>query len=135
MIKKTKIICTIGPSSKSAKVLEKLITGGMDIARINTSHSPKEEILEITAAIRDISARHNKITAILLDLQGPKIRVGRLDKDIEIVNIDYGNFLNDIKEGNTVFLDDGLLECTILKIFKDKRYAEAKVIIGGILKS
>jgi len=162
MIKKTKIICTIGPSSKSAKVLEKLITGGMDIARINTSHSPKEEILEITAAIRDISARHNKITAILLDLQGPKIRVGRLDKDIElktghrviftlaekesisenfsdknteIVNIDYGNFLNDIKEGNTVFLDDGLLECTILKIFKDKRYAEAKVIMGGILKS
>src|SRR5680860_972555 len=162
MIKKTKIICTIGPSSKSAKVLEKLITGGMDIARINTSHSPKEEILEITAAIRDISARHNKITAILLDLQGPKIRVGRLDKDIElkaghrviftlaekesisenfsdknteIINIDYDNFLNDIKEGNTVFLDDGLLECTILKIFKSKGYAEARVIIGGILKS
>jgi pyruvate kinase len=162
MLKKTKIICTIGPSSKSVKILEKLILGGMDIARINTSHSNREEILEITTAIRDIAAHHNKNTAILLDLQGPKIRVGRLDKEIElkigykvvftiagkdsisenlsdnnieIINIDYENFLDDVKEGSTVFLDDGLLECRILNVFKDKGYAEARVIMGGILKS
>jgi len=162
MLKKTKIICTIGPSSKSVKILEKLIAGGMDIARINTSHSTREEILEITNAIRDISARRNKNTAILLDLQGPKIRVGRLnndielkaghkvifsimskesiseiypDKNIEIINIDYKNFLNDIKEGSTVFLDDGLFECRIQKIYTNKGYAEGKIIMGGILKS
>ncbi|MHB1253666.1 MAG: pyruvate kinase [Candidatus Humimicrobiaceae bacterium] len=162
MLKKTKVICTIGPSSKSAKILEKLILGGMDIARINTSHSAQEEIREIISTIRDISAHHNKNTAILLDLQGPKIRVGRLNKDIElkagkkviftiadknniienfsdknieIINIDYENFLDDIKEENTIFLDDGLLECKILKIYKSKGYAEAKVIMGGILKS
>ena len=162
MLKKTKIICTIGPSSKPVKILEKLILGGMDIARINTSHSDQEEIREIINSIRDISALHNKNTAILLDLQGPKIRVGQLkqdielksgkkiiftitdkiniaenfpEKNIEIINIDYKNFLNDIKEESTIFLDDGLLECKILKIFKSKGYAEAKVIMGGILKS
>jgi pyruvate kinase len=162
MLKKTKIICTIGPSSKPVKILKKLILGGMDIARINTSHSNQEEITEITNNIRDISALHNKNTAILLDLQGPKIRVGQLkkdieliagkkviftitdknniienfsDKNIEIINIDYKNFLNDIKEESTVFLDDGLFECKVLKIYKSKGYAEAKVIMGGILKS
>ena len=162
MLKKTKIICTIGPSSKPAKILEKLILGGMDIARINTSHSTQEETTGIINTIRDISANHNKNTAILLDLQGPKIRVGKLNKDIElkagekviftiadknniienfsdknieIINIDYENFLDDIKEENTIFLDDGLLECKILKIYKSKGYAEAKVIMGGILKS
>ena len=162
MLKKTKIICTIGPSSKPVKILEKLISGGMDIARINTSHSDQEEIREIINSIRDISALYNKNTAILLDLQGPKIRVGQLkqdielksgkkiiftiidkiniaenfsEKNIEIINIDYKNFLNDIEEESTVFLDDGLLECKILKIYKSKGYAEAKVIMGGLLKS
>jgi len=162
MFKKTKIICTIGPSSKPVKILKKLILDGMDIARINTSHSNKEEIKEIINNVREISAIHNKNTAILLDLQGPKIRVGQLsrdielkagkkviftvkdknniiedflDKNIEIINIDYENFLNDIKEESTIFLDDGLFECMVLKIYKSKGYAEAKVIMGGILKS
>ncbi|MHB1347867.1 MAG: pyruvate kinase [Candidatus Humimicrobiaceae bacterium] len=162
MLKKTKIICTIGPASKPVKILKKLITGGMDIARINTSHSNKEEIKEIINSIREISALHSKNTAILLDLQGPKIRVGQLirdielkagkkivftiedkkdiienfsDKNIEIINIDYENFLNDIKEESTIFLDDGLFECRVTKIYKNKGYAEAKVIMGGILKS
>ena len=162
MFKKTKIICTIGPASKPVKILKKLIIGGMDIARINTSHSNKEEIKEIINSIREISALHSKNTAILLDLQGPKIRVGQLigdielkagkkivftikdkkdiienfsDKNIEIINIDYENFLNDIKEESTIFLDDGLFECRVTKIYKNKGYAEAKVIIGGILKS
>ena len=84
MLKKTKIICTIGPSSKPVKILKKLIIGGMDIARINTSHSNKEEIKEIINSIREISALHSKNTAILLDLQGPKIRVGQLIGDIEL---------------------------------------------------
>ncbi|MCX6383005.1 MAG: pyruvate kinase, partial [Actinobacteria bacterium] len=118
MLKKTKIICTIGPSSKPHKILEKLILGGMDIARINTSYSTLEEITETINNIRSIASHHNKNTAILLDLQGPKIRVGQLekvlklksgqkviftvkeniddleglvDKNIDIVNVDYKN--------------------------------------------
>ncbi len=162
MLKKTKIICTIGPSSKPHKILEKLILGGMDIARINTSHSTLEEITETINNIRSIASHHNKNTAILLDLQGPKIRVGQLekvlklksgqkviftvkeniddleglvDKNIDIVNVDYKNFLDDIKEESTIFLDDGLIECKILKIYKGKGYSEALVVRGGILKS
>ncbi|MCL4385903.1 MAG: pyruvate kinase [Actinobacteria bacterium] len=168
MLKKTKIICTIGPSSKSHKILENLISGGMDVARINTSHSSQVEIIELVSTIRSIAERNNKNTAILLDLQGPKIRVGQLDKpvklknkqkiiftteenlnnfkniyeskidiekNIDIVTVDYENFLNDIKEGATIFLDDGLLECKVLNINKDNKYAEALVIRGGTLKS
>lgn len=162
MLKKTKIICTIGPSSKPHKILEKLILGGMDIARINTSYGTLEEITETINSIRSIASHHNKNTAILLDLQGPKIRVGQLekvlklksgqkviftvkeniddleglvDKNIDIVNVDYKNFLDDIKEESTIFLDDGLIECKILKIYKGKGYSEALVVRGGILKS
>lgn len=162
MLKKTKIICTIGPSSKPHKILEKLILGGMDIARINTSYGTLEEITETINNIRSIASHHNKNTAILLDLQGPKIRVGQLekvlklksgqkviftvkeniddleglvDKNIDIVNVDYKNFLDDIKEESTIFLDDGLIECKILKIYKGKGYSEALVVRGGILKS
>jgi pyruvate kinase len=168
MLKKTKIICTIGPSSKSHKILENLISGGMDVARINTSHSSQEELIELISSIRSIASHNKKNTAILLDLQGPKIRVGQLEKplklkngqkiiftteenlnnfkniyeskidiekNINIVNVDYENFLNDIKEGATIFLDDGLLECKVLNINKDNRYAEALVIRGGTLKS
>ncbi|MCX6385000.1 MAG: pyruvate kinase, partial [Actinobacteria bacterium] len=121
-----------------------------------------EEITETINNIRSIASHHNKNTAILLDLQGPKIRVGQLekvlklksgqkviftvkeniddleglvDKNIDIVNVDYKNFLDDIKEESTIFLDDGLLECKILKIYKGKGYSEALVVRGGILKS
>ena len=187
MLRRTKIICTIGPSSWHHKTLEKLIIGDMDVARINTSHSTQEEIINLVNTIRTISYKNNKNTAILLDLQGPKIRVGQLDKpiklkdkqkvlfttlneekelnnlkdfykkniininnndaddnnknlnintdDIDIINVDYENFLNDIKEGATIFLDDGLLECKVLNINKNNKFAEALVIRGGLLKS
>lgn len=81
-MKKTKIICTIGPSSDTYKLLEDLIFNGMDIARINTSHSSKDEAKKKIEDIRAISLKHKTNTAIILDLQGPKIRIGKLDKDI-----------------------------------------------------
>src|SRR4030043_1623085 len=82
MVRKTKIICTIGPSSESFKMLENLIFNGMDIARINTSHSSKEEAKKKIETIRAISMKRKTNTAIILDLQGPKIRIGKLAKDI-----------------------------------------------------
>ncbi|MCE5329749.1 pyruvate kinase [bacterium] len=162
MAKKTKIICTIGPSSRPHKILESLILGGMDVARINTSHGTQEEITKTIKDIRNIAMLHNKNTAIMLDLQGPKIRVGQLDKEIklknnqkviftiiennenlkgyidkgiDIINVGYDKFLDDIKENSTIFLDDGLLECRILNIYKEQYFCEAIVIRGGVLKS
>src|SRR4030043_2413942 len=82
MVRKTKIICTIGPSSESYKALENLIFNGMDIARINTSHSSKEEAKKKIENIRAIAVKRKTNTAIILDLQGPKIRIGKLVKDI-----------------------------------------------------
>ncbi|MCL5071225.1 MAG: pyruvate kinase [Actinobacteria bacterium] len=81
-MRKTKIICTIGPSSESYEAIENLIFNGMDIARINTSHCSKEEAKKKIENIRAISMKRKTNTAVILDLQGPKIRVGRLVKDI-----------------------------------------------------
>ncbi|MCJ7773285.1 MAG: pyruvate kinase, partial [Desulfobacterales bacterium] len=163
-MRKTKIICTIGPACSGQSILEKLITGGMDVARINTSHSSSQDAKLRINAIREISKKCGKNTAIMLDLQGPKIRIGVLENEIdlkdgqniifsvrlsgssnycsssgeggiEIIGVDYANFLEDIKEGSIIFIDDGLIECRIIKTDKNLGIAHAKVIRGGILKS
>jgi pyruvate kinase len=160
-LRRTKIICTIGPSSDSPEMLEKLILGGMDIARINTSHSLKDDAEKRIDSIRKISRKHKKNTAIMLDLQGPKIRVGRLEKsvllsekqrvvltsvedtsklkekyrDIEIISVDYAEFIKDLEPGCSVFIDDGLLEIKVLEVDAQKNIAEGRVVIGGVLGS
>jgi pyruvate kinase len=164
-LRKTKIICTIGPACGNESILEKLIMSGMDVARINTSHSSKEDAKTRISAIREISKKYGKNTAIMLDLQGPKIRIGRLENEIDlkdgqdiifsvrlldksrfdgahpgtgpskIIDVDYANFLEDIKDGSVIFIDDGLIECRIIKADKNLGIAHARVIRGGILKS
>lgn len=193
-MRRTKIICTIGPASDSKEVMESLILNGMDVARINTSHSNEEDVVKKVNLIRDISTKHGKNTAIMLDLQGPKIRIGNLKEEILLednqlisfidksfnesivdknkslleseikkllendsfkeikekdflksneiifekllkIKVEYDNFLNDIKEGFSIFIDDGLLECRILKIDRKFNIAFAIVVKGGILKS
>ncbi len=158
-IKRTKIICTIGPASSSDSILEKMIRQGMDIARINTSHSDTGEVSRLVKKIRRISSENNKNIAIILDLQGPKIRIGRLKENIElnsgqnlvfttsektrlseeynvpIIKVSYSRFIEDIKEGGTIFIDDGLIECRVKKIDKKARTAVCRTIIGGTLSS
>ena len=158
-MRKTKIICTIGPASESEKTLERMILSGMDLARINTSHSDKQEIGLLVKRIRKVSKRCGRDIAIILDLQGPKIRVGRLKQAIELVNgqkiilstdpkktdrgkgstpmipVTYSKFTDDIKKDGTIFLDDGLIECRVLKVGRKTRDAECRVVIGGILSS
>jgi len=109
--------------------------------------------------IRKISSENNKNIAIILDLQGPKIRIGELKENIElksgqnivfttskkarlskeyndpIVEVSYSGFIEDIKEGGTIFIDDGLIECRVKKIDKKARTAVCRTIIGGILSS
>ncbi len=165
VLRKTKIICTIGPACSNKSILERLIISGMDVARINTSHSSKEDAKISINAIREISKKYGKNTAIMLDLQGPKIRIGYLETEIDlkdgqdiifsvrlldksrfngaypitgpskVIDVDYTNFLEDIKEGSIIFIDDGLIECRIIKADKNLGIAYAKVIRGGILRS
>lgn len=158
-MRKTKIICTIGPASKEENILRELITGGMDIARINTSHSDSEEVIEIVGKIRRVSQEFKRNTAIILDLQGPKIRVSDLKNKIRlerkqkviftvannydygqsginnIIKVTYDKFIEDIKKGSRIFIDDGLIECKVLDINIPKKSAVCEVITGGLLNS
>jgi pyruvate kinase len=153
MFTKTKIIATIGPSSNTPAVLEKLILAGMNVARLNFSHGSYEEHGDVIKMIRSLSRTMNQPVGILLDLQGPKIRTGRLEggkpvlletgkmfkistKKItgtaEMVSTTYQNLSVDIKEGDRILLDDGLLELKALSV--DKDLVSCEVISGGLLK-
>ncbi len=162
-MRKTKIVCTIGPATRDKKILKRMITRGMDIARINASHSDSKEVIEIVRGIREISQEFKKNTAIMLDLQGPKIRIGRLENNLNlcrgqkiifttgdnyspgypgidkeivtIVKVTYGSFIDDIKEGSSIFIDDGLIECEVLEIKKQENIAICEVVTGGLLRS
>ncbi|MDD5622584.1 MAG: pyruvate kinase [Actinomycetota bacterium] len=158
-IRKTKIICTIGPASKEENILKKLITCGMDIARINTSHSNSEEVVEIVKKIRSASRELKKNTAIILDLQGPKIRIGQLKNKINlhkkqkvifttargnisdhpdtepVIKVNYNKFIEDLKPGTRIFIDDGLIECKVMDINLSEKTAVCEVISGGLLDS
>jgi len=150
MINKTKIICTIGPASGSVKVLEKLIDKGMDIARLNFSHGELNTHLEYIKNVR--KAAGNKFIPIMQDLQGPKIRVGKLQnssiwlkegrkitiksKDVlgneQSFSTTYRDFVRDVKKGEFILLDDGLLRLRIVE--KSKNEVLCLVLKGGLLK-
>jgi len=157
-MRKTKIICTIGPASDSEKTLESMILAGMDLARINTSHSDSQEVDLLVKRIRKVSGKCGRNIAVILDLQGPKIRVGSLSREMELVNgqhiilatgpqkgrekespllvpVTYRGFTDDIRTGGTIFIDDGLIECRVVRISRKRGEAECKVITGGRLTS
>lgn len=152
-IKKTKIIATIGPSSEQEKTLEKLISLGVDGARLNFSHGSHQEQGNRIKLVRKIEKKLNRHVAIIADIQGPKIRIGNLPehgielKEGQEISIDTGTrefyenriplpsllFRDGTKEGHVVFLDDGTLQIKITSkyggIFK------AVVLKGGTLFS
>lgn len=153
MYNKTKIIATIGPSSNSKAILKKLISSGMDVARLNCSHGTLKERAEAIKNIRSLSREMNRPVAILLDLQGPKIRTGvlkhgepvllRKNKIVQItpknipgteqvITTGYKSLAKDVKKGDTVLLDDGLIELKVLSKTRDS--VTCKVINGGVLK-
>lgn len=153
MFNKTKLIVTVGPSSSSRVVIRKLLSSGIDVARINCSHASQKEHDRVIKRIRSLAKEMNKSVAILLDLQGPKIRTGRLQggkpvelkknntvqitgRDIagtaDIIATGYKNLAGDVNKGDTVLIDDGLIELRVLSGEKDT--VTCKVINGGILK-
>jgi len=78
-VRRAKIVCTLGPASRSARVIDQLMHAGMDVVRLNFSHGTHEEHAQTVALIRETSARYQRPIGILADLQGPKIRTGTLE--------------------------------------------------------
>jgi pyruvate kinase len=153
-MKRTKIVATLGPSSSSVEVLEKMIKAGADVCRINFSHGSYENVLEQIKNIRAINKKLGTHTAILADLQGPKLRIGSVEnnsiilvagKDILIttnecvgtadrIYITYPEFPKDVKVGENILIDDGKLLLTVTAT-NSKNEVKAKIMHGGILSS
>ncbi|MDP3997714.1 MAG: pyruvate kinase [Candidatus Andersenbacteria bacterium] len=153
IINRTKIVCTIGPASSSMGVLKQMLAAGMDVARINFSHGDYDSNLVLIDRIREVAESVDQPVAIMLDLQGPKIRVGQLPLEgldlIEgqmatllagvmsapegMIPVPYERLARDVSRGDRILLDDGNLEVEVL----DKRGSEikAKVLLGGRLLS
>lgn len=148
---RTKIIATLGPASNTPEAIEALIRAGMDIARLNFSHGRAEDHRTVISNVRTASRKAGKDIGILLDLQGPKIRIGKLEngvinledgQDIIIttrdvpgndkeVSTNYEGLPRDISEGAHILLDDGLLEFEVITISGTDIHC--KVIRGGSL--
>lgn len=151
-MKKTKIICTMGPATDDENVLRQLVREGMDIARFNFSHGTYEEQKRRMDLLKLISGEEHKPVAILLDTKGPEIRTGLLQDGKKVmlkqgakftltteecagtserVSITYDGLIADVKVGGTILIDDGLLELEI--VGKTETDINCKVIIGGEL--
>lgn len=151
-MRRTKIVCTIGPASNSEERLEQLMRAGMNVARLNFSHGTQQDHALVIERIRAISARLGCAVAIMQDLQGPKIRTASLrDKQVtlvdgatitittrevpgtaELVSTTYKQLPDDVKVGDRILLDDGLLELSVLG--KNETDVQCQVVHGGVLK-
>ncbi|MDQ7049186.1 MAG: pyruvate kinase [Enterobacterales bacterium] len=155
LLRRTKIVTTLGPSTNDEKDLEALLKAGANVVRMNFSHGSAEDHIERARLIRKVAARLSLNVAILGDLQGPKIRISRfkndkilLDKgqtfildadldetngDINQVSIDYKELPQDCRVGDILLLDDGRLELKVDKIEGNKIHTN--VVIGGLLSN
>lgn len=150
MPRRTKIVATLGPATDNKKTLKEIIQAGVDIVRINCSHGKKEELLERINLVRSVSESCKLEVAILLDLQGPKIRINSfknnkvklkpgqqfiLDPDLDEhagdeqqVGIGYKNLPKDVKAKDILLLDDGRLSLRVSKVEKNKIFC---IVVGG----
>lgn len=150
--KRTKIVCTIGPASSSEEMLRELIKAGMNVARLNFSHGKHEAHAEFIKTIRSLSQELDQPIAILQDLQGPKIRAGELPEEgVELKSgekvifttgeasipeklpVTYDKLHEDVKSGEKILMDDGLLSAKVVEVKGQDVVCE--VIDGGPLKS
>lgn len=156
-IRRTKIIATLGPATESEEALEKLILGGVDVARLNMAHATHEWTRMIIRRIRKVSAKVDRDIAIMMDIKGPEIRTGDVSAPIELkvgeifdftvkpeadrenseeirsVDVNYRDLVNDIKIGDTVLVDNGLISLEVLD--KNDAHIRCRVLIPGELKS
>jgi pyruvate kinase len=152
-VRKTKIICTLGPASESAKTIEQMIRAGTDIFRLNMSHAKHDWVREVVSRVRAIAKRLGQGTALMMDTQGPAIRTGELDDEMpvgvgEIVeltvgrakpreskstSVNYKRLPEDVKVGNTVLVDNGVMRLKV--IAKARQRLRCQALTQGTLSS
>ena len=153
-MRRTKIVATVGPASRSPQTLERLVEAGVNVFRLNFSHGTHEEHLEVIRAAREIGARLHRPVALLQDLSGPKIRTGRVAGDgvalvkgariaittdtsvegtAELISTTYEPLPRDVKAGDPILLDDGNLELRVVGVSGGR--VECEVVDGGTLRS
>jgi pyruvate kinase len=157
--RRTKIIFTLGPATESEEMLEKMLHAGADIVRLNMAHASHDWTRMVIRRIRAVSARVGREIAIMMDIKGPEIRTGDVGVPLELkageifdftvkplesagrgggeevrsVDVNYKDLVNDIKVGDTVLVDNGLLRLEVLA--KDEARIRCRVLIPGELKS
>ncbi|MDD9310651.1 pyruvate kinase [Cytobacillus firmus] len=154
-MRKTKIVCTIGPASESVERLTQLIEAGMNVARLNFSHGDFQEHGQRIQNIREASAKTGKTVAILLDTKGPEIRTNNMvDGAIELrageniiismnevegtaekFSVTYAGLIEDVHTGSKILLDDGLIGLEVTKIDKANSEIHTKILNSGTLKN
>ena len=152
--KKTKIVATLGPATSEKKILRQMINAGVNVFRVNFSHADYKDVKKRIKMIRELGEEMGTSTAILGDLQGPKLRVGVMKEEVVVqpgdkisfctgkefegtskrVYMNYDNFPKDVKKGERVLLDDGKLMFEVLET-NGKDEVKTKVIQGGPLRS
>ncbi|MBO5460474.1 MAG: pyruvate kinase, partial [Ruminococcus sp.] len=151
-MKKTKIVCTMGPSTDNKEVLRALMNNGMNVARFNFSHGTHEEQKQRMDLVKHLREEEHCNVAILLDTKGPEIRTGRLkdgkkvvleagedivltteqiEGDAQKVSISYEGLVEDIEKGQTILIDDGLIELKVKN--KNNKEILCTIINGGEL--
>jgi pyruvate kinase len=154
MARATKIVATLGPASSSAEVLEQMIRAGVDVVRLNFSHGAAQDHIDRATLVREAARRAGKEVAIMADLQGPKIRVGKFEggqttlepgrsfildgatRELgtnERVGLDYKELPRDVKPGDTLLLNDGLLKLTVNAVRGEE--VHTTVVVGGELSN
>jgi len=153
MPRSTKIVVTLGPASSKPEVLRRMLAAGVDVVRLNCSHGVAADHVERARLVREVARSQGREVAIMADLQGPKIRIGRfaegkvelvpgarfiLDADCELgdatrVGLDYRELVNDVGPGSVLLLDDGLIKLDVETV--DGPRIVTRVVLGGTLSN
>lgn len=151
-MRKTKILCTMGPSSESPEVLKQLVTAGMNAARLNMAHGELEDHAARIRSIRQVAREMNTLIPVLLDIKGPEVRIGKLKEascelipgreislttetilgDAERLSVTYEDITSVLNPGSRILIDDGLIELTVLEVAGTE--VRCRIVSGGVLK-
>ncbi|MCH7976773.1 MAG: pyruvate kinase [Bacteroidetes bacterium] len=152
--RRTKIVCTLGPSSSSREAIRALIEAGMDMARLNFSHGSHDDHKRLIGLVREESAAAGRVVPILQDLQGPKIRIGEMKnggvllhkgqslyltaEPVEYgtrkrVHVSYPSLASAVEVGGSILVDDGNIELSVMEV--NGAEVKTEVVVGGVLRS
>jgi len=152
-LNKTKIVCTIGPASESQQVMEQMLLAGMNVARLNFSHGDLESHKKVMDSLRSASRATGRRVAIMADLSGPKMRIGKLKEEpVELTagevftlttkdilgnatgaSVSFSGLPRAVKPGDALYLDDGFIQLEVNQVDGDD--VRCKVVVGGELRS